>query len=229
VTFLDLVKRLAQESGTADPDEITVVASLTGHERDMRDWVNQAWREIQLAQDQWRWMQKTGVFNMTIGQSEYTKTQIQAQIPDYDEPIAMTAPRDYRYVLIATPGGQTNNQCWYYPWETYRGLYDRWVEEDGQPQRFTLKPNESLVFDPAPQQAYQVDLEYKQSIQDLTASTTVPDMPEKYHMLIVYWALIFYSGYDEASSRYQSSERLYRMMMQKLCNEQLPEYQMVGA
>lgn len=227
MNYLELVKRLAQEAGTIEPDKITTVAGQTGHIRDLVTWINQAWYEIQLMHDNWRWMVKKATMTLTADQDTYTKVEIIAQIPDFDEIVPFTADHEPRYILV-DQGGNTHSQCWYYEYENFRGLHDRWVETSSFPQRYTTSPDESIIVDPAPQDALALEFDYRLQRQNLTQDTDVPLLPERFHMAIVYRALWDHAGYDEANVQFQRAERLYRRYKRWLLNDQLPDYTVPG-
>jgi hypothetical protein len=65
--------------------------------------------------------------------------------------------------------------------------------------------------------------DYIRDVQDLTADTDIPQMPTRFHSLIVWRALIEYGGYDSASEVFQRADRNYTMGMPALLQAQLPK------
>jgi len=114
-------------------------------------------------------------------------------------------------------------RCSYVPYTVWRGYYDRGTRPEGRPARFTIRPDGSMEFDPTPDAAYKIDCDYIKELTELTVNASSPNMPAHFHMLVVWWAAVHLFDYDEKGSRYQTADRQYKKMLNRLNIEQLEE------
>ena len=70
-------------------------------------------------------------------------------------------------------------------------------QEGGRPLVYAVAPDGSLCFGPVPDAAYAVSGEYWRGVQTLALDADVPDMPEDYHMAIVWKGLMLLGAHDE--------------------------------
>jgi hypothetical protein len=61
-----------------------------------------------------------------------------------------------------------------------------------------IDPTNQLVLGPVPNEEYTITGEYQKSPQILAQNDDEPEMPEEFHMLIVYEALLTY-GFSQAA------------------------------
>jgi len=239
MTYLGLVKRLVQELGTDLPEKVTSVAitpstsygSTTQFINDCVTWVKQAWIELQEDQQDWNFMRTSGLFALIGGQAQYDIT-LQAGLSDYDGMRPFMASLDNRYIWInnntTQPPGRQN--CYYVKPEQWFGFVGRNPPAQGLPTRYTFTSNGCILFYPVPStDSLSAEFRYLREVQELVADTDTPTgLPPKYHMDIVYRAMEYYSGYDEAQAQWKRALTRKRKMENKMYIELLPEYSAPG-
>ena len=91
----------------------STIVGATGQYLEFVNYVQQAYKALQLDQDNWLWRIKPMQLALTAQQNFYTESQIRAQIPDYEIIIHMHFIDDTRYGLIAQnqtgPSATTTN------------------------------------------------------------------------------------------------------------------------
>ena len=65
--------------------------------------------------------------------------------------------------------------------------------------------------------------EYRKAPQVLTANSDVPELPEEFHSIIVWAAIILMAKHDESPTGLQAAVDTYRPMLYQLQASQLPE------
>lgn len=224
LTRLVLTQRLGRWSGTKAPSEITSTTSPDDdHVADLVAFVDQAWEDIQTAQgDRWLWMRERSIDTVALSASTATlalsaiDSTCRAVIPFY---AADTYPE--RYVLLKHPTSEAIHKCSYVPYDDWRGWYDRGTRTEGRPVRYTVRPDGTLEFDPTPDVAYTINCDWVHEPVVFSADANTPDMPNHFHMLIVWWAMVYLMGYDENSQHYQIADRQLQKMYNRLCVEQI--------
>lgn len=244
MNFLELVKALASETGTELETKVTSVAvppatsygETTEHRSRLVRWIQQAWSDIQEDQDQWDFMVQTTDIPLVTGQVVYPIADLvnaQAGEDIYDEIVPFTAPLDYRYIWLGkTVDSQLQlNPTYYVQPEFFFGDRDRYnINTTGVPSRWSIDRSGCIVFDAKPSNDdYHMRFQFKLLPQWLTDDADVPrNLPERYHMLIVYRAMVFYAGFDESQPQFGRASKLYRDMMNKLRLRYLREYSLPG-
>jgi hypothetical protein len=227
LTRLDLVQRLARWSGTELPSEITSTTSpATDHIGDLVAFVDQAWLDIQLHRNNdWSWMRhrlSDDSVALTASNRLLTMATIDATCRRI-VPLYVHDVRPLRYVLLKDPSTSALHRAEQIDYDIFRGYRDRDTTIEGKPVRYTVRPDGTLEFDPAPDVAYKINLDWVHEPKELTADATEPDMPAHFHMLIVWWAIVHLMDFDQNGGRYQAADRQYRRMLNRLMIEQLPD------
>jgi len=234
-----MVKRLVSELGVELESKVTSVTvtpansygTTTEFVAKCVRWIAQSWLEIQDDQQDWDFMRTKGVFDLVEGQAQY-EIPLQVDLADYDGLRPFVAPVQSRYILIAdgAVSPMQRNHCYYVQPELYFGHFDRLEIAPGLPYRYTFTSNGCILFDPAPgKDSYKAEFRYRRLPQEFVEDTDTPTgLPPKFHMLIVYRAMGYYSGFDETEPQMARAVRLDKRMMNKLRIEQLPEYMVPG-
>lgn len=221
MNYLSLVQRLAIESGASGPAAgISTVANTSGEAARMCNWIKQAWIEIQEEHEEWEWMRRDVEFDTVIHQQAYLPAGAEAQLTDF----ARWKKESWRaYVTSVGVGSEmfVNDMPYnkfrdYYMFGTRRTTY-------GRPISVAVRPyDKALLLGPAPEQIYTMVGEYFTTVQELAADGDIPQMPDRFHMAIVYRAMIHYGMYDAAPEVVQRGENLYNEMLIRLEADQLP-------
>lgn len=217
MTYLELVKKLADETGTFEADEITgVTAPVISHERKLVDWVKQAWIEIQNESRDWLFMRDTVTLNVLDGVQEYDLTAI----PRYEHLIPYTAGICTRYIVL-----DDKYRVRFIRYERWRGWrdMDRLIDRERRPRFYTVTPDDTLVLDSIPTESGELRFDIHLLPQELAVNADIPELPGRFHRMIVYHAIINYSGEDEAAFQMQRAIRQYDGMLAQLRRDQIPE------
>jgi hypothetical protein len=249
MTFLELVQQLGSETGTELVSKITSVevppaaayGETTEHRSRLVRWAQRAWLDIQQDQTQWDFMVKRTMIHLAKGQLVYdlkflTDSYNSAAGVDYpyEALVPFVASNDVRYVWVVDSKQGfpvTRNLCYYVPPERFYGYLDRSSDRNkGIPGRYSLTRDGCLEFDSAPpHDELRLEYQYRAMPQKLLVDADVPrGLPEKFHDLIIYRAMVHYAGFDESAAQLQRAAKLYRDLMNKLRLEQLREYSMAG-
>lgn len=198
-TFLQLAVRLRRECGVAGTGPAAVVGQTGLHEK-LVNWVADAYRDIQLRHPNWRWMRSNFTVNTVAGTDNYaytacTDTKTAAAISRFAHWWANDRLDRFRFYL--TSGGVSGEQ-WltFMPYEDFRRIYKFGAQQSatGQPFYVSVDDDEKLVLGPNPNNIYTVSGSYQRGPQMLAADADEPDMPTRFHDLIVYYAMQRYAS-----------------------------------
>jgi hypothetical protein len=112
----------------------------------------------------------------------------------------------------------------YMDWTTYRNLY-RYANMRNtlaRPVVVSITPNKDLAFGSTPDQIYTINGEYYTQPVSLTADTDIPGIPARFHMIIVYRAMMYYAGYESAAEVLARGDFEYRRLYSRMEIDQLP-------
>ena len=213
MTFLELCQELRRESGAAGTGP-TAVTSQTGENLRLVNWVKESWRRIQRARDTWRWMRADAAgYSLVAGTASYLRS-------------AIVASRFGRWIrdsiFLVHPTTSMKVYPEFMEWDKFRlNFLHGATPDNSQPQWFSIAPDESLYFHPPPDVAYVLRASYQKSAQELTANADEPEMPEDFHMAIVYGALMLYARYEAAQEILGEAKQSYTSEMQRLERTQL--------
>jgi len=108
-------------------------------------------------------------------------------------------------------------------WDEFQALYGTLITRQGKPNACAVRPHDkALVLYPAADKNYPIYYEYIRSAQQLKKDADVPIMPEDFHMLIVYDALLDYAFYEPAPEAAQEGKRKQKRLMNRLMRAELP-------
>lgn len=118
----------------------------------------------------------------------------------------------------------------YYDYSEFRDSYLLGSRQlvTGRPLYVTIAPDRSLLFGFTPNDIYVTTAEYFRKAQVLTADADEPIVPEDYHMLIVYKAMMKYGMFEVANEQVMSAKESYAMLFNRLDNEFTPITQQTG-
>lgn len=184
MTLLALAQRLWRESGRNGPGPSSL-ATAVGPALRMFEAVQDMWRDLQIEPMNWRWMRATASGTMVADQQQYTPTQ--AGATDW----AQWWPEGEAYTAYLTAPGDatTTSDLTFMPFERFREQYMRGSQTASQPRYWSIALNGDLLLGPKPDAAYGLRIDYEKLPTELTADATTPDMPARFHMLLVWRAL----------------------------------------
>jgi hypothetical protein len=204
VNYLQLVQALGVEGGIAG--SISTTSGLTGEAARLLGWINQAWNELQTARPDWKFMRSSvllgagasfttvgGTAYYTLGTGPGTVGVAAANFGSW----AIDSFRNY-----ATAAGFTNEiPMEPIGFEDWRDAYMLGANRNVQtrPVVVAIGPSMEVCLGPPPNALYTVTGDYFIAPTAMAADGDTPTgLPARYHMLIVYKALLKYGGYEAA-------------------------------
>lgn len=219
MNFLQLINRARVECGVSGASTpLTTAQGLTGESARISSWVNSAWVDVQTAKEDWQWMRDSVQFNTVTQQAAYTAAQAG---------VGSTFGNWKRDSFRCSSVGQNyadEQLLNYMDYTTYRNLYQygNMRATYARPVVVSITPDKDLAFGSTPDQAYVITGEYYRSPTEMSADTDTPDIPSRFHMMIVYRAMMSYGGYEAAPEVYQRGEFEFKRLMNLLDIDQLP-------
>lgn len=223
MNFLQLAQRLRIEAGASGSGPTTVI-NQTGELQRLVTWINAAWVDIQNERLDWDWLRASFSFDTIQAQATYTPAQ--CNITDFGAWAEQTF-RSYvtsvgygsEFFLASIPYDKWRNN---YQYGALRTTYARPVE-------FAVKPDKSICLGPVPTSGYTIIGDYFRAPTELALDADIPALPTKYHMAIVYRALMYYGMYESAPDAVQRGQVEFDKLMRRVRNDQLPEIGFTGA
>ena len=209
--FLELVQYVRSRVGMQGTGPASVTSATTA-EMDLVNAVSDAWIDIQNFREDWRWMRSVVTFDTVVGTANYPKATI--------------FPPGFRHKRWLTNTAYINvsgskRRLWYLE-------YDAFIEytlnstENTEPSYFTIVPSDSSILIEKPKDIYSITIGYQKSPQILINNADIPELPESFHLLIVYEAVDKYgvvSFSPELQGKYSNQ---YDVMLGQLLRNQLP-------
>lgn len=216
MNYLQLAQRAVQEGGASGRG--TVISGATGEWLRFVTWVNQAWEDIQNEHaGAWLWMRETKSFPTVAEKGEYTLTDL--AITDF----AFWHQNSFR-IYQNDVGNETYLP--YLPYEQFRDIYliANGPTTYSMPSVMTVSPSKSVILALPPNDtSYVVTGDYQSTPVKLKLAGDTPAMPERFHMAIVWKALMYYGSYESYPEKYGTAEREYKRIKNLLEINQLPE------
>ncbi len=216
MNLLQLVNQTRVECGVSGPT-LASAQNLTGESARILAWVQQAWIDVQTSKEDWLFLREPFEFNTVASQWEYTAAN--AGLTDFgnwkrDSFRASSVNNLYRDEQLLN----------YMDWTTYRNLY-RYANMRNtyaRPVVVSITPNKDLAFGSTPDQAYTIVGEYYTQPVNLSADTDIPGIPDRFQMIIVYRAMMYYAGYESAPEVLSRGDFEYRRLYSRMEIDQLP-------
>lgn len=200
-TFLSLAQEVAADSGTINGTYPAAVTGQTGRLAKIVRYTNLAWRSIQNAHGAWRWMRSD--FTSTAiasGTRSYTATTL--SITRFGEFIVRDNTEEDRYTIYLTATGVSDErQLRFMDYDRFFATFMRGTQTNDYPTWFTITPDNKIALHPIPDDSYTIRGPFRKSPQELTADADEPEMPARFHYLIVDAALEMLGVHDEAVSQ----------------------------
>jgi hypothetical protein len=222
MNFLELVQRAYQESGLTGTPPASVL-NQTGRKADMVRWVQQANEDIHLFRDDWNFDWSRGSFPLSAADDTYSPTS------DFGVAGGVRKFAEEGAYCVVTASG-INSRLWLHwmPWERFR--YMPVPPVSGSPALyFTLKPDGDVQYYPVPAAAITAVHEYWRNPQELAADADEPRIPGKFHMAIVWRAVMISCEKTKDWSRFDSAEEEYLRVRSKMLDECTPRITLGGA
>lgn len=220
---LELAQELRRECGISGSEATTVDAS--GEWSDVINWIDKAWLAIQNERPDWLWMRKTASFTTVAQQAEYPYASAPLSLTDFAEWVDGTF-RIYKTTIA--------DETWLNQWLSYDQFRDAYLygtlrASYSQPTEIVVSPTKSLILAlPPDDTSYTVSGDYRKAPAAMTGDSGVPDMPERFHMLIVFRAMMYFGAKESAAETYDHGQKEYKILRAQLMRDQLPQIVSTG-
>lgn len=242
MTYLELIQAVASESGvipgagpagsdTARPSSIAAVSDVM--ERRLVAWVADAWRDIQRESKYWFWMRREFDARLRTFQTAFSADDLGLERHAEFIPFGSRGESLFRiYDPAAIPGeGVREWEIQYVDPGHFPRISEYSISRPGKPDYMTTDSLGRLIFSCEPDAPYHIRGVHRLSVQNLKRDDDVPEMPEDYHDLIRYRALLKLEAFDEVagSGRFAFWGQQSALLMGQLRQEQLPRLVFGGA
>lgn len=230
-TFLTLCSRLTTRSGAIGTAPAAVTGQ-TGRQAKCVDWVLNAWEMIQNDSADWTWMQaEIASVALTINDMSYSGADL-GIATRFGEFKGDRASRGFIYqpwtIYDNSIGQADESPLSQIPYDLWRTKYDRLTHDANRPIEYAIAPDRSIRFGPKPDKAYRVRGEYRKSMQTLAADGDIPELPDRFHDIIVWRAIMLIAEHDEAQVPLALAQAKYAEMMIALQAQCLPSITISG-
>lgn len=217
MNFLQLAQRLRQEAGVPGSGP-SAVTNQTGELKRLVDWINTAWEEIQNLHTTWRWMRQTATVTTSASDGSYSLADF-----GIEDSFSYWYPESFTIYRQSIGKSDERDLNWI-DYDSWRRLYDfgSVATTDGQPVDFSIAPDESIVLGHRPDGIYVVKGQYQSGAVALTADDDTPGCPGRFHMAVVWKALMYYGEFESAPEVYGRGKNNYGTFLSALETSQLP-------
>lgn len=234
MNYLELVQRTIRESGAhlRIPEELV---GLDGLQSLFKDWVADAWREIQLERSDWNFRQAEEAVTLD-------PVTLDNEVIVPPEEISTEFEQDWRVILLRdiyvhdpSDDNFVPRKMFYVPWNRWPQIFGRTVsrreyneEQDTQriPRWFTYTPDGMLQVYPRPDRLYEIQFWAPKAVQYLEEDTDEPFLEEHHRMAIVYRALMEYALYHDDRSVFERARNKWRSYKKSLEHRYMPDMAM---
>lgn len=217
MTYLELFQRAVLESRVGIPTPSAVTGN-TGIAAAIARWTAQAAADIDNENPRgWRWMRTRGfTATLTVGDMDYSVTGSPAPALG----LTTFAEFDPRSLYTQKSDGTQKKALTLID-------HDKWMERyrfndfnDGQPAIATMADADTLLVNAKPDIAYQLKGDFWKKPSALAINADLPNMPERWHMLIVWEAVKMAAQDRENATLYnKAEERANRLRDQMMPGE----------
>lgn len=224
-TFLQLCGLLATRSGAIGTAPTTVIGQ-TGRQAKCVDWIMNAWTLIQNDLPDASWMQaEVSAVAMTPSTLTYSSTAlgVSSRFAEWKGDRKINACLYRPWTLYDPAIGQADEtELRQISYEHWRTSYDRKTHDPARPIYYAFAPDETFRVGPKPDKAYMLRGEYRKTPQVLAADADVPELPSRFHDVIVWRGVMLIAGHDEADPAYNQASAKYGEMMMAIMRDCFP-------
>lgn len=213
MNYLELCQRTRMECGISGSDN--TVEAATGEWLRVCTWVAQAWQDIQMEFQDFDLLRNEIQFTTVPQQQEYAPSTIVAG------PFLRWRNNSFRLIQNSLGDERILDQM---PFNLFRDTYLISTNKISYqvPTIVSVGPRQELYFALPPLGEYQITAEYYAPFSELFSDDAVPNLPDHYHMLIVYRAMQHFAGYENAQEVMVRASVEYQKLKEKLMFDFLP-------
>lgn len=220
MTYLGLTQELASEAGASGGYEgVVTCQNQTGELGRLCRWIKKAYVDVQETHEDWGFLEQPMSFVTVSQQATYTPAQ--CGVTD----LGKWKKDSFRSYITASGYaselhlGDLSYADWYdsYQFGARRTNYSRPLEIAVAPQ------DKSLCLGFTPDSAlYTIVGRYFQKPFEFSADADTPVFASKFHMMIVWRALVYYGQYESAPEAVDRGKTEFNRLMRQMESDQLP-------
>lgn len=225
-SYLSLCTDFATLSGLiATPP--AAVTGQSGQALKVVTWVKKAWEAIQNSSADWTFLAgEVSATALTINTMSYTSTAlgVSSRFGEWRGDRLDNTGRLYRAWSIYDNAIGVSDEVPLHEvtYNYWREVYDRGSHDASRPIVYALAPDKTIRFGGKPDSAYRVRGEYVKAPQVLAADADVPDMPSRFHDIIVWRAILLASEQGEAPSGIAYAQAEFYRLLSDMQRDLLP-------
>ena len=212
MNYLALCQRLRQEAAIQGSGP-SAVTGQSGEYLRVVDWVADAWNEIQKERTNWKFLWKEDTQAITSGNNDY----------DISGKGLAELRLDTFMIYVTADGISTRSPITFLPYEEFKDKYDIQTATNAKPSHVTQLPSGELRTYPTTNGSHTITFEAFTVPVALSADGDTPAVHARFHMAIVWRALMFYGEYEEDSEVYARAEGKYMGLLNEMFWELLLE------
>lgn len=234
---LSLINSLIQECGVSGGPLVTAESGLTGSLSRCASWIDAAWNEIQTAHDDWDWMRSSNVlgqgasFVTVAGQASYPLGTGAGTVGIAADDFGQWDRYTFR-CYTTTVGTRDETFLDDIPFDTWRNSYMYGANRSVQtrPVAIAIGPDQSVNCGPPSNGLYTITGDYWLPASAMTDDDDVPTgLPTRFHMAIVYKAMLKYGLYESAPEVFDRGKLEYKPLFNQLEALRAPQVSFAGA
>lgn len=214
MNFLQLCQTVAEEIGIPSGGP-TTVGGQTGELRKVVRWVRDAWIQLQMKRQNWRFMWKT--FEVTWASGQTVRSAGILGLTD----LSRFDPNAFAAFPILRP--DEKRPLRHLPYESFNALYEQQPAQTGGIEAITVRPDNALAVARTPVEAWRLAGRYYRKPQTLLLDSDIPICQDKWHESLVWYAIARYAGHDEAPQIYAHAATNAKEFWNQFVREELPQ------
>lgn len=222
MNYLQLCQRLMSEASI--PGVMSTTVGLSGELLRVANWIADAWTEIQTQHEDWTFMRSSYLQGNAFG-CKFTTVSGQAVYQLGSAPgtvgVADVGKWDrYSFRNYSTAAGISNEiEMGYITYDQWRDAYMMGALRTSptRPITIAIGPNFSVNLGPPPLDGYTIEADYWVPAQQFSANDDLPQgLPDRFHIAIVWKALVAYGEYESAAEAISRGERSYARVYSRI-------------
>lgn len=227
MNYLDLVNRTKREAGRSGNALATIVGAI-GDDALIVGWIAEAWAKLQRHSYEWRWMRSTVLASVTasqVTQDPAVDMLIQPgnTLPVTDLRMFWPESHEYRVTVLDPTLPAAEGEIRFVDYPTFRRRFIVGTHTAAKPVCWSVSANNVMLLGPKPDIAYHLRFDYRTTPTVLALDADVPTMPEEFHMILVWQALMSLASFDNAAEVYTRARDEYASLEHSLILDQAPQ------
>ena len=206
MTFLDIVRRVAQRTGTGDPRSISSALTATGRIATVATLTQDAWTALQTERHAWRFLIRDFPDSAILTRGVRAYTAASLGLTEWAEWIPGDGAGAVPISVWPSSGTSRAREqpLGVVDYRSYRQSYQTGANAEPPPERYSqpsvlaIDPHDQLVVWPIPDADYRIVGTYRRGAQVFAADNEEPIILPQYHPALVSAGALAVHRHDEA-------------------------------